>query len=64
MPDLIRHPVPLWIPAYAGMTTLTYLIAGVIAGNLIKLFCCYNNVPIGPYEDPIREYYAESDIKF
>jgi len=30
MPDLIRHPVPFWIPACAGMTTLTYLIAGVI----------------------------------
>jgi hypothetical protein len=38
MPDLIpdkygffdRHPVPTWIPAFAGMTTLRYLIAGVI----------------------------------
>jgi hypothetical protein len=30
MPDLIRHPVPAWIPAFAGMTTLRYLVAGVI----------------------------------
>jgi len=27
---LIRHPVPSWIPAFAGMTILRYLIAGVI----------------------------------
>jgi hypothetical protein len=27
MPDLIRHPVPAWIPAFAGMTTLRYLVA-------------------------------------
>ena len=31
MPDLIRHPVPAWIPAFAGMTTLMYLVAGVIS---------------------------------
>jgi len=30
MPDLIRHPVPTWIPAFAGMTILRYLIAGEI----------------------------------
>ena len=30
MPDLIRHPVQFWIPAFAGMTSLTYIIAGVI----------------------------------
>jgi len=30
MPDLIRHPVLSWIPAFAGMTILRYLIAGVI----------------------------------
>ena len=30
MPDLIRHPVLFWIPAFAGMTTLTYIVAGVI----------------------------------
>ena len=40
MPDLIRHPVPTWIPAFAGMTILRYLIAGVIypagvIGNII-----------------------------
>jgi hypothetical protein len=27
MPDLIRHPVFLWIPAFSGMTALRYLIA-------------------------------------
>ena len=38
MPDLIpeehgifdRHPVPAWLPAFAGMTTLRYLVAGAI----------------------------------
>ena len=38
IPDLIpadhgicdRHPVPAWIPAFAGMTTLRYLVAGAI----------------------------------
>jgi rhodanese-related sulfurtransferase len=30
MPDLIRHPVTIWIPAFAGMTTLMYLFAGII----------------------------------
>jgi len=34
MPDLIRHPGPFWIPAFAGMTALTYIVAGVIrTGN-------------------------------
>ena len=27
---LIRHPVQFWIPAFAGMTALTYIVAGVI----------------------------------
>ncbi len=46
MPDLIRHPLTTWIaltvsadaslrvtmcPAFAGMTTLEYLIAGLIS---------------------------------
>jgi phage shock protein PspC (stress-responsive transcriptional regulator) len=33
MPDLIRHPVGfiLVIPAFAGMTTLTYIVAEVIS---------------------------------
>ncbi len=35
MPDLIRHPVPAWIPAFAGMTTLMFFVAGVI---LYKVF--------------------------
>ena len=30
MPDLIRHPVYSWIPAFAGMTIGRYLIAGLI----------------------------------
>jgi len=38
MPDLIRHPVPFWIPVprfrgdrlFARMTTVGYLTAGVI----------------------------------
>jgi hypothetical protein len=42
MPDLIpdkygifdRHPVPIWIPAFAGMTILRYLISGVIPFTL------------------------------
>ena len=29
MPDLIRHPVPVWIPASAGMTKWMYFVAGV-----------------------------------
>jgi hypothetical protein len=47
MPDLISlprqvvsrgHPVFFWIPAYAGMTTLRYLTAGVINNErLVKL---------------------------
>jgi len=31
MPDMIRHPVFFWIPAFAGMTTVGYLTAGVIS---------------------------------
>jgi hypothetical protein len=27
MPDLIRHPVSFWIPAFAGMTIVEYLTA-------------------------------------
>jgi len=38
MPDLIRHPVPSWIPAFAGMTILRYLIAGVIYGLSSVIF--------------------------
>jgi len=33
MPDVIRHPVSFWIPAYAGMTILGYLTAGVISNT-------------------------------
>jgi len=37
MPDLIRHPVPSWIPAFAGMTILRYLIAGVIRRSVVSV---------------------------
>jgi hypothetical protein len=34
MPELIRHPVFFWIQAFAGMTSLRYLIAGLINSPL------------------------------
>jgi hypothetical protein len=42
MPDSIpdeygifdRHPVPTWIPAFAGMTILGYSLAGVITNKI------------------------------
>ena len=37
MPDLIRHPVYSWIPAFAGMTIFRYLITGVIHLQIMKL---------------------------
>ncbi len=40
MPDLIRHPVFFWIPAFAGMTALSYLIAGVIFMAPIRIPTC------------------------
>ena len=40
MPDLIRHPGQLWIPAFAGMTALTYIVAGVISLSLIDIKRC------------------------
>ena len=30
MPDLLRHPVSFWIPAFAGMTPVGYLVVDVI----------------------------------
>ncbi len=36
MPDLIRHPVPARIPAFAGMTSLMYLVAGVIVSRYLS----------------------------
>jgi len=30
MPDLIRHPVYSWIPAYTGMTIFRSIVAGTI----------------------------------
>ena len=49
MPDLIRHPVYSWIPAFAGMTIGRYLIAGLIKGVKMDRFrqefnfwtCCF-----------------------
>jgi hypothetical protein len=38
MPDVIRHPVFFWMPAFAGMTSLSYLTAGVIAVNTDIIF--------------------------
>ena len=35
MPDLIRHPVPFWIPAFARMTVLTYLSASLIKTDFL-----------------------------
>jgi hypothetical protein len=29
MPDLIRHPVLPWIPAFADMAGLVFIVAGV-----------------------------------
>ena len=37
MPDSIRHPVPFWIPAFAGMTTVGYLTAGVLAFRVLVI---------------------------
>jgi hypothetical protein len=33
MPDLIRHPLLSWIPAFAGKTGLVFIVAGVITGD-------------------------------
>jgi hypothetical protein len=47
VPDLIRHPVPAWIPASAGMTKPEMFNAGVIsfvgcisAMNILLAFLC------------------------
>ena len=37
MPDLIRHPVFIWIPAFAGMTILGYVTAEVITLNECRI---------------------------
>ncbi len=36
MPDLIRHPVYSWIPAFAGMTAKGYLVARAIDATLLN----------------------------
>jgi hypothetical protein len=33
VPDLIRHPLLSWIPAFAGKTGLVFIVAGVITGD-------------------------------
>jgi hypothetical protein len=38
MPDLIRHPVISWIPAFAGMTGLALMFAGIKIRILPHLF--------------------------
>jgi len=37
MPDLIRHPALFWISAFAGMTVLVFIVAGVI--RFLYLMC-------------------------
>jgi hypothetical protein len=44
MPDLIRHPVPSWIPAFAGMTTVRYLAAGVIIKMMTRAAPIYRDL--------------------
>jgi hypothetical protein len=39
MPDLIRHPAPFWISAFAEMTTVGYLAAGVILRLQAEMPC-------------------------
>jgi hypothetical protein len=39
IPDLIRHPVRFWIPTFAGMTALTYLMA--FTGEYGKYIYCF-----------------------
>jgi len=51
MPDLIRHPVSFWFPAFAGMTTFGYLTAGAIAGDL----CFIDKVDLSVSIEDINE---------
>jgi len=44
MPDLIRHPVYSWIPAFAGMIIFRYLISGVILSHIV----CHEDTRIMP----------------
>jgi hypothetical protein len=38
MPDLLLHPVLLRIPAFAGITVLAYIVAGVILDLFYSVF--------------------------
>ena len=59
MPDLIRHPVPTWIPAFAGMTILRYLIAGVITRESInRVYLFIEKVPASLAQSPAVTAYA------
>ncbi len=50
MPDLIRHPVPFWIPAFAGMTTVGYLTTGVITCFVLCILeAIYNSFLVSLY---------------
>ena len=54
MPDLIRHPVFLWIPAFAGMT-----IFGVFSWQSNNILYHYSITPIlqhSELEDPLKDY--------
>jgi len=57
MPDLIRHPVQFWIPAFAGMTALTYIVAGVYCLTNFRnprLIIIQNN----PFDGGFSAYYT------
>ena len=58
MPDVVRHPVLLWIPAFAGMTVLAYMVAGVIATRdsiFIGILLTIGVVVVSPFaDDPDR----------
>ena len=51
MPDLIRHPVPFWIPASAGMTTVGYLTTGLM---VLRLHQMLKPGSLGPSKIPLR----------
>ena len=62
MPDLIRHPGQFLIPAFAGMTALTYIVAGVITR-----FCeveVYDGRPCVSSEDGPHDnhFHAKSEL--
>jgi hypothetical protein len=53
---LIRHPVLLWIPAFAGMTVLAFMVAGVIIGISNRQRACEKEMfLVFPYADKKRK---------